>query len=48
MDYCNTTVVHSETERFRVLFLDSKNGPIADEEQGRGTVDHVAVFRARW
>ena len=31
-------------ESFRVLFLDKKNGLIADEVQGSGTVDHPPVY----
>ncbi|NVO22232.1 RadC family protein [Donghicola mangrovi] len=42
--YCHTTMAHRETEQFRVLFLDRKNVLIADEEQARGTVDHVPVY----
>jgi DNA repair protein RadC len=44
MVYCKTVMAHRETEQFRVLFLDRKNVLIADEEQGRGTVDHVPVY----
>ena len=44
LDYCHTTMAHRETEQFRVLYLDRKNILIADEEQGRGTVDHVPVY----
>ncbi len=44
VDYCHTTMAHRETEQFRVLFLDRKNILIADEEQARGTVDHVPVY----
>ncbi|KAJ57298.1 hypothetical protein ACMU_02020 [Actibacterium mucosum KCTC 23349] len=44
LDYCHTTMAHRETEQFRVLFLDRKNVLIADEEQARGTVDHVPVY----
>ncbi|MCV2882056.1 RadC family protein [Actibacterium sp. XHP0104] len=44
IDYCHTTMAHRDTEQFRVLFLDRKNVLIADEEQGRGTVDHVPVY----
>jgi len=44
LDYCHTTMSHRETEQFRVLFLDRKNVLIADEEQARGTVDHVPVY----
>jgi DNA repair protein RadC len=44
MEYCKMTMAHRETEQFRILFLDRKNVLIADEEQGRGTVDHVPVY----
>jgi DNA repair protein RadC len=44
LDYCHTTMAHRETEQFRVLFLDRKNVLIADDEQARGTVDHVPVY----
>lgn len=44
LDYCHTALSHRETECFRVLFLDRKNRLIADEELGRGTVDHVPVY----
>jgi DNA repair protein RadC len=37
-------MAHRETEQFRVLYLDRKNHLIADEEQARGTVDHVPVY----
>lgn len=42
--YCRTTMAHRETEQFRVLYLDRKNVLIADEEQAKGTVDHVPVY----
>jgi DNA repair protein RadC len=44
LDYCHTAMAHRETEQFRILFLDRKNILIADEEQARGTVDHVPVY----
>jgi len=44
VDYCHTVMAHREVEQFRVLFLDRKNVLIADEEQARGTVDHVPVY----
>ncbi len=44
LDYCHTSMAHRETECFRVLYLDRKNVLIADEEQARGTVDHVPVY----
>ncbi|QQA42891.1 RadC family protein [Pelagovum pacificum] len=44
IDYCHTVMSHREAEHFRILFLDRKNTLIADEEQARGTVDHVPVY----
>ncbi|MGX0974454.1 DNA repair protein RadC [Roseovarius sp. MBR-51] len=44
LDYCHTTMAHAEIEQFRVFYLDRKNILIADEEQARGTVDHVPVY----
>jgi DNA repair protein RadC len=44
MTYCKTVMAYRDTERFRILFLDRKNVLIADEEQGKGTVDHVPVY----
>lgn len=44
MEYCKTVMAHREIEQFRILFLDNKNVLIADEEQGKGTVDHVPVY----
>jgi DNA repair protein RadC len=44
LDYCRTSMAHRDIEQFRVLFLDRKNVLIADEEQARGTVDHVPVY----
>ncbi len=44
LDYCHTAMAHRQTEQFRVLYLDRKNVLIADEEQAKGTVDHVPVY----
>ncbi|MFH5775249.1 RadC family protein [Paracoccus broussonetiae] len=44
LDYCHTAMAHREIEQFRILYLDRKNVLIADEEQARGTVDHVPVY----
>lgn len=44
IDYCRTAMAHRDTEQFRILFLDNKNVVIADEEQARGTVNHVPVY----
>lgn len=44
LDYCQTTMAHLEIEQFRILYLDRRNMVIGDEEQARGTVDHVPVY----
>ena len=44
VDYCRTAMAFAEREEFRVLFLDKKNGLIADETLGIGTVDQAPVF----
>jgi len=42
--YCQSVMAHETREQFRILFLDKKNGLIADEIQNRGTVDHTPVY----
>jgi DNA repair protein RadC len=44
MAYCKARMARLEQEEFRLLFLDRKNRLIADEAQGKGTVDHVPVY----
>ncbi len=44
LDYCRATMAFSPREQFRILFLDKRNHLIADEVQGRGTVDHTPVY----
>ena len=44
VDYCRTSMAFENREIFRILFLDKKNGLIADEVQGAGTVDHTPVY----
>jgi len=44
LDYCMAAMARSQTEEFRVLFLDRKNVLVADEVQSRGTVDHAPVY----
>ena len=44
LDYVRAAMGHRPTEQFRILYLDRKNVLIADEEQARGTVDHVPVY----
>jgi DNA repair protein RadC len=44
LNYCRTAQAFAEKEEFRILFLDKRNGLIADEVQGSGTVDHTPVY----
>jgi DNA repair protein RadC len=44
LDYCRAAMGFEASEQFRILFLDRKNGLIADELQQRGTVDHTPVY----
>ena len=44
IDHCRASMAFADREEFRCLFLDKKNGLIADEVQGRGTVDHTPVY----
>jgi DNA repair protein RadC len=43
-DYLHTVLGREKVEQFRILFLDPRNRLIADEVQGRGTVDHTPVY----
>lgn len=42
--YLRTSLGGQSRESFRVLFLDKRNGLIADELMGAGTVDHAPVY----
>lgn len=44
LDYLRVAQAFEHREEFRILFLDKKNALIADEVQGRGTVDHTPVY----
>jgi DNA repair protein RadC len=44
LDYLRLAQGFEVYEQFRILFLDKKNHLIADEVQGRGTVDHTPVY----
>ncbi|MEJ8475516.1 RadC family protein [Roseibium algae] len=44
IDYIRTAMAFSDVEEFRILFLDKRNGLIADEVQQTGTVDHTPVY----
>jgi DNA repair protein RadC len=44
IDYCRAAMAFSDKEQFRILFLDKRNGLLADEVQQTGTVDHTPVY----
>ncbi|MGH7043664.1 MAG: RadC family protein [Acetobacteraceae bacterium] len=44
MGYLNAVLARERVEQFRVLFLDNRNRLLADEVQGRGTVNHTPVY----
>ncbi|HEX3347638.1 MAG TPA: DNA repair protein RadC [Acetobacteraceae bacterium] len=44
MEYLTAVLARERIEQFRVLFLDTRNRLLADEAQGRGTVDHTPVY----
>ena len=44
IDYCRASMAFESREIFRILFLDKRNGLIADEVQQTGTVDHTPVY----
>ena len=44
LDYCRASMAFDTREQFRILFLDKRNGLIADEVQQTGTVDHTPVY----
>ncbi len=44
IDYCHAVMAYEPVEQFRILFLDKRNALIADEVQGKGTVDHTPVY----
>ncbi len=44
LDYLRADMAHNPVERVRVLFLNSKNMLIRDEEMSEGSVDEAAVY----
>ncbi len=44
MEYLNAVMARERVEQFRVLFLDNRNRLLADEPQGRGSVNHTPVY----
>ena len=48
IDYCRTAMAFDDREEFRILFLDKKNGLIADEVQASARSTTRRSIRARW
>lgn len=44
IDYCTAAMAYESREQFRILYLDKKNGLIADEVHQTGTVDHTPAY----
>ena len=44
IEYCRAAQGYDAVEQFRILFFDKRNQLIADEVQGKGTVDHTPVY----
>jgi len=44
LEYLNAVIAHEPVEHVHVLYLDTRNRLIADEAQGRGTVNHTPVY----
>ncbi len=44
MAYLFAVMAREKVEQFRILFLDTRNRLIADELQGRGTINHTPVY----
>jgi DNA repair protein RadC len=44
MDYLTSVMAQERVEQFRILFLDNRNRLIADEVQGRGTIDRAPAY----
>lgn len=43
-DYLNACLARERIEHCRVLFVDTRNRLIADEAQGRGTINHTPIY----
>ena len=44
IDYCRAAMAFADREMVRILFLDKRNGLLADEVQQTGTIDHTPVY----
>ena len=44
VDYLTASLARERVEQVRVLYLDTRNRLLADEEHGRGTVNHTPLY----
>ena len=44
LTYLTSAMAHEQVEQARVLYLDGRNRLLADELQGRGTVNHTPLY----
>ena len=44
LGYLTASLAHETVEQVRVLYLDTRNRLLADEAQGRGTVNHTPLY----
>jgi len=44
IEYLTAALGHEQVEQVRVLYLDGRNRLLADEMQGRGTVNHTPIY----
>lgn len=42
--YLTTVLAHESVEQVRVLYLDTRNRLLADEQQGHGTINHTPLY----
>ena len=44
IEYCTIHMAHKKVEQFRIIFLDSRNRIICDEEQTKGSVNTTSIY----
>ncbi|MEN3931486.1 DNA repair protein RadC [Microvirga sp. W0021] len=44
IDHCRSAMAFSDREQTRILFLDKRNGLVADEVMHTGTIDHTPLY----
>ena len=44
IEYCTIHMAHKSIEQFRVIFLDTRNRIICDEEQTKGSVNQTSIY----